>query len=302
MSEAVAPVGAPAPRWRALAVLLFGACVIGLSPIFVRLTETGPAAAGFWRLAFAMPLLAIMTRRTDGPLGRPSKIALIAGLMFTLDLGFWHYGIKYTSVTNATVLSNLTPVVVTAFAWIFLKQRPRALFLLAVAVAVGGAWMMAIGKGGGDHLVDPPLGNLLSATTALWYALYFLAIAEGRKRESASQLMFWSTIVGMPLLLIAALVSGEQVIPAGLGGWGACIGLGLMHVAGQGSIAWAMGRLPTSTASVVVLVQPVVAAWLGWILFAEAIGPLQAAGAGVALCGVVLAQWASRARPAAVSA
>ena len=294
----MATTEAPAERWKALAVLVFGACVIGLSPIFVRLTGTGPSAAGFWRLAVAMPILAIMTWRTNGPLGKPSKIALIAGLVFTLDLGFWHYGIKYTSVTNATVLSNLTPVVVTAFAWIFLKQRPGALFLLAVAVAVGGAWMMAIGKGGGDHLVNPPLGNALSAMTAFWYALYFLALAEGRKRESASQLMFWSTVVGVPLLLAAALISREQILPTSLGGLGACIGLGLMHVAGQGSIAWAMGRLPTATASVVVLVQPVVAAWLGWLLFAETIGPLQAAGAGVALSGVVLAQWASRPRPA----
>jgi drug/metabolite transporter (DMT)-like permease len=50
---------------------------------------------------------------------------------------------------------------------------------------------------------------------------------------------------------------------------------------------------------VTILVQPVVAGWLGWLLFAEAIGPLQAAGAGVALGGVVLAQWASRPKPAA---
>ncbi|HZZ35275.1 MAG TPA: EamA family transporter, partial [Caulobacteraceae bacterium] len=65
-------------------------------------------------------------------------------------------------------------------------------------------------------------------------------------------------------------------------------------VTGQGSIAWAVGRLPTSTASVVVLIQPVVAAYLGWVLFAEPIGPLQALGAVVTLGGVVLAQWASR--------
>ena len=281
------------PRWQAIAVLLFGACVIGLSPIFVRLTETGPAAAGFWRLAFALPLLAILTRRANGPFRRPSGIALLAGLAFTLDLGFWHYGIKFTSVTNATVLSNLTPVVVTAFAWVFLKQRPRPLFLLAVAVAVGGSWIMAMEKGGGPGL-NPPLGNILSVTTALWYALYFLAIGEGRKTEGASRLMFWSSVVGIPLLLAAGLVLHEQIIPLGLAGWAACLGLGLMHVAGQGSIAWAMGRLPTSLASVVVLVQPVVAAWLGYVLFAEAIGPMQALGAAVALAGVVLAQWASR--------
>jgi drug/metabolite transporter (DMT)-like permease len=43
-----------------------------------------------------------------------------------------------------------------------------------------------------------------------------------------------------------------------------------------------------------VLVQPVVAGYAGWILFGEALGPLQAMGAAVALGGVVLAQWASR--------
>ncbi|MCI3131255.1 EamA family transporter [Phenylobacterium aquaticum] len=82
-------------------------------------------------------------------------------------------------------------------------------------------------------------------------------------------------------------------------GWGACIGLGIMHVAGQGSIAWALGRLPAATASVVVLIQPVVAALLGWWLFGELFGHLQMLGAAIALSGVVLAQWASRARPVA---
>jgi drug/metabolite transporter (DMT)-like permease len=287
-------------RWQGIAVLLFGACVIGLSPILVRLTTTGPAAAGLWRLMVALPFLGMMTYRVSGPIRRPSRIALIAGVMFALDLGFWHYGIKYTSVTNATVLSNLTPVVVTAFAWIFLRQRPRGLFLVAVAIAVAGSWIMALETGGGPGL-DPPLGNALSATTALWYALYMLAIGEGRKTEAASRLMFWSSVVGAPLMLIAALGLHEQLTPTTLEGLGACVGLGLMHVAGQGSIAWAMGRLPTSVASVVVLVQPVVAAWLGWLIFGEAVGPTQALGAGVALAGVVLAQWASRPRPSAVS-
>jgi drug/metabolite transporter (DMT)-like permease len=286
------------PRWQALGALVFGACVIGFSAVLVRLSGTGPAAAGFWRLAIALPLLAVITRRASGPLGRPSPIALVAGLMFALDLGFWHYGIKYTSVANATVLSNLTPVVVTAFAWIFLRQRPRPLFLLAVAVALAGVWMMAVGRSGGGRLLNPPLGDLLSVATAFWYALYLLAMGEGRRREAASRLMFWSGMVGAPLLLIAALLLGEPIAPATAAGWAACAGLGLVHVAGQGSIAWGIGRLPTATASVVVLVQPVVAAWMGWILFGEALGPVQALGAATALTGVVLAQWASRPKAA----
>ena len=277
-------------------MLVFGACVIGFSGVLVRLTGTGPAAAGFWRLAFAAPLLAGMARASSGAIGRPSPLALLAGLFFALDLGFWHYGIKYTSVGASTVLSNLTPVVVTVFAWVFLKQRPRALFLLAMAIAVSGAWMMGAGRGGGAPVLNAPLGNLFSVTTALWYALYFLVISQARQTEAATRLMAWSSAAGAPLLLISAMILGEQILPANLAGLAACVGLGVVHTAGQGSIAWAMGRLPTSLASAVVLVQTVVATSAGWVLFGEALGPLQTVGALVALAGVVLAQWASRPR------
>lgn len=286
------------PRWTALAALVGGACIIGLAAILVRMSDAGPAATGFWRLVFALPLLALMTWRSTGTIsGPPPRMALWAGLFFALDLGFWHYGVRYTTVANATVLTNLTPVVVTAFAWIFLRQRPRGLFLLAVAAAVGGASLMAYAKGGGAP-VNQPLGDALSVATALWYALYFLSMAEGRKTEAASRMMLWAGLAGAPLLLAAAALLGEPLTPMGAIGWAACAALGLMHVTGQGAIAWAMGRLPTSTASVVVLVQPVVAAALGWVLFAEAIGPLQGLGAAITLGGIVLAQWASRARPA----
>ena len=301
----VQPTGAdPAQggRWRALAMLVFGACVIGFSGILVRLTGTGPAAAGFWRLTMALPWLAVFTRVSSGAIGRPRPVLLLAGLMFALDLGFWHYGIRYTSVAASTVLSNLTPVVVTIFAWVFLKQRPRPLFLAAMAVAVAGAWMMGIGKGSGTPVLNAPLGDALPLTTAFWYALYFLTISEARKTEPTNRLMFWSSVTGAPLLLVTALLLHEQILPTTAAGLAACIGLGIVHVAGQGSIAWGLGRLPTSLASVVVLVQPVVATYAGFLLFGEALGPLQAAGAAVALAGVVIAQWASRPGPVRAAA
>ncbi|OXE36854.1 MAG: EamA family transporter [Phenylobacterium zucineum] len=280
-------------RGKALLVLLFGACVIGVGPILVRLSEVGPVTAGFWRLTFALPLLALLTRQAESRISGFAPIALLAGLAFALDLGFWHYGIAYTSVAKATVLSNLTPVVVTAVAWVVLKQKPRPLFLLAVALAVAGAWIMAMARDAGFAGKSPVLGDMLSTATAFWYALYFLAVSAARRTMGATRLMFWSTLTGAPVLLVAALGLHEQLTPVTLGGWGACLGLGLMHVAGQGSIAWALGRLPAATASVTVLVQPVVAALLGWSIFGEVFGPMQALGGAVALCGVVLAQWSA---------
>jgi drug/metabolite transporter (DMT)-like permease len=215
---------------------------------------------------------------------------LLAGLAFALDLGCWHYGIRYTSVANATVLPNLTPVLVTLVGWWLFKERPQPIFIVGMAAAIGGAVLMAQASGQTRPGPLPHLGDLLSVSTAVWYGLYFLAVRWARGTDSARRVMLWSSLSGAPLLLVAALLMREQVLPATPAGWAAVAGLGVAHVLGQGSIAWALGRLPASTASVTVLVQPVAAAALAQALFGETLTLLQACGAAVALLGVVVAQ------------
>jgi drug/metabolite transporter (DMT)-like permease len=278
--------------WRALIVLMIGAAAIGFAPIFVRLTETGPAAAGFWRLLFALPWLMLLAFRpgaVKGTGGIPWKWTGLAGVFFAADLLCWHYGVTYTSVTNATVLTNLTPVVVTLAAWLMFRERPKRLFVAGLALALAGAMTMAFSHSGARG-IDPPLGDLLSAVTAFWYGAYFIAMGQARKAADATRVMLWSTAVGAPLLLVSALLLNEDLRPDSLAGWGACAALGVVHVVGQGAIAWALGRLPMALASVVVFVQPVVAAGLGWLFFGETVGVVQGLGAVIALVGVAIAQ------------
>ena len=123
-----------------------------------------------------------------------------------------------------------------------------------------------------------------------------LCVRKARFRQGAVQIMLWSSALGAPLLLVAALLLHERLAPITAAGWWACAGLGAVHVTGQGAITWALGRLPAATASVIVLVQPVIAAILGWIIFAEPMTPLQTAGGLLALAGVVLAQIAAAKR------
>ncbi|WP_292076359.1 MULTISPECIES: DMT family transporter [Brevundimonas] len=277
----------------ALIVLLIAASVLGLAPILVRLTETGPAAAGFWRFLFALPLLTILASREPGGVGAPSKWALLAGLFFALDLSFWHYGIVMTSVANATVLCNLTPVVVTLFGWFVLKERPHRLFILALALAMGGAFAMAASADGGQG-TNPLLGDLFSLSVAVWYSGYFLAVQAARRTAGAMRVTFWATLLGAPLLLIVALALGEAVIPAGSAGWAACVAMGVMHVFGQGGVAWALGKLPASVTAVTILIQPVVAGLLGWWIFGETLTSVQALGGALVLGAIVLAQRSQR--------
>ena len=282
-------------RARAVTMLVAGACVIGLAPILVRLSGAGPAATGFWRLLFALPLLALPSLGRPRQLSGTTRFAVLAGAAFALDLACWHYGIANTSVAKATVLANITPIIVTIAVWLIFHQRPAPLFVVAVALSVAGGAIMALAKGAGVIGPNPLLGDTLSAVTSVWYALYFLAMSEARRRQSTTQVMFWSSLTGIPVLLAIAWGLGEHVVPATPGAWGACAGLGAVHVGGQGLIAWALGRLPPSTAAVTVLVQPVVTTTLGWLIFGELLSPWQAVGAGLALTGVVLAQRASAA-------
>jgi len=290
-----------APQTGALIVLVLGACAIGFSPILVRLTTTGPAAAGFWRLALALPILAFGPALFGtGPDGaspwRPTPTILLAGLFFALDLGFWHYGVTFTTVADATILANLSPVFVTLGAWLILRERPGRRFVAALGLALVGTLIIA-SAGHAGAARDRILGDVFSVATAVWYAAYMLTVRAARGKTTASQVMLWSSLAGAPLMLVAALALGETVVPTSAAGWLACAGLGLVHVTGQGAIAWALGRLPAAVASVIVLAQPVVSAILGWLIFGEAMVALQIAGAAVALTGVVLAQLAATRAP-----
>ena len=91
-----------------LFALFSGAFCIALSPIWVRVSEVGPTASAFWRVALAIPLLWILfafNSKGKKILDKDQYLPLLAtGLAFAGDLAFWHWSIQYTSVANSTLL------------------------------------------------------------------------------------------------------------------------------------------------------------------------------------------------------
>lgn len=277
----------------ALAALILGALAIAFSPIFVRLSEVGPTATGFYRAILAVPPLWLWWRlrpAVSGPIRIPPMgLLLIPGLLFAGDLFFWHLAIQYTTVANATLLSNFAPVIVTLGAWLVLRERITGKFLFAMMVAICGA-LMLVGASfqlGGDYV----FGDMLAFTTAVFYGAYMIAVAKLRGRHGTQELMVWSSLVTGLTLLPMVWVMGEGLVPATLNGWLILFGLAwLSHALGQGLIAYALGHLPASFSSLVVLIQPVAAAFFGWLWLGEGLQPLQMLGGVVVLIGIVLAR------------
>jgi len=277
-----------------LAALILGAIAIAFSPIFVRLSELGPTATGFYRAALAVPLLFIWSLRpavrSEEAAARPSLgLIFLPGLFFAGDLFFWHLSVKYTNVANATLLANFSPVIVTLGAWLVLRERITGAFLGAMLVALLGALMLvgsSLRLGGGQVL-----GDIFGFATAGFYGAYMIAVAKLRGRHSTDKLMLWSSFVTALALLPAAILMGDGLLPQSMNGWLILIGLAwISHALGQGLIAYALGHLPASFSSLVVLVQPVAAAFFGWIWLGEGLTLLQWAGGAVVLCGILLAR------------
>ncbi len=279
----------------ALAALVAGAVAIAFSPIFVRLSEVGPTATGFYRAILAVPPLWLLWRLKPAPAAaRPSlALALLPGLFFAGDLFFWHLSIQYTSVANATLLANFSPVIVALGAWLLLKEKLNRLFLFAMALAICGALMLvgsSLQLGGGNVL-----GDAFGIVTACFYGLYMIAVAKLRGSLSTQALMLWSSLITGLALLPAAWLMGEGLLPASGQGWITLLALSwISHALGQSLIAFALGHLPASFSSLVILVQPVMAALFGWLWLGEGLTLLQMAGGLVVLAGIYLARRAQR--------
>jgi drug/metabolite transporter (DMT)-like permease len=284
-----------------LAALVLGSVAIGASPIFVRLSELGPVSTAFHRTLWALPLLWLWARLARNRAGagaraRPAHAGrlMLCGLLFVGDLIFWHGSILRTTVANATLFANFAPLIVTLGAWVFLKERITRAFLAGMALALAGAGMLM----GASIDLDPRylVGDALGVITAIFFGGYVITVAALRAQLSAPEIMFWSSLVTCVGLLIATLIAGEALMPPSARGFAVVVALAwISQVAGQGLIAYALGHLPASFSSLVILIEPLTAAILGWIVVHEPLGLWQFLGGAAILCGIVVSRRGSSA-------
>ncbi|TCU18814.1 DMT family transporter [Rhizobium sullae] len=296
MSQAASATVETAPSNRlALAALIVGGAAIGGSPIFVRLSEVGPMATAFWRVALALipiVLFSLIKGKDAGP--KPEKLSdygllVLPGVILAMDLAAWHLSITMTSVANATLLANLAPVFVTIIGFLFFRTAVTRLFVIGLALALAGVLIL---KGGPSAFGNGDLaGDGIAIVAALFYAGYILAIGRLRSRFDTIRIMLWSTASAAVTIFPLALAFEDQILPATAYGWAMVFGLAFVsHAGGQVAIAYALAYLPAAFSSLTLLLQPVVAAILAWILLSEAIGPMQAIGGAVVLAGIMIAR------------
>lgn len=262
--------------------------VLAAGPWMVRLADVGPVAAGFWRLALAVPFLAFLGLRQLR--GRPfpgwwmiAAVAL-AGLFFAADLASWHAGIHLTKLANATLFGNFASFLFALYGFVLLRALPGRIQGLALALAAAGTVLLL----GNSFEVSPEhfAGDLLALLAGVFYAFYLIAVDRARRAMAPWPVLAIATAAGALPLLGAALLFGETVMPTD---WTPVVLLSLSsQVVGQGLLVFAMGHLPPLVVGLCFLTQPIAAATIGWLAYGERLSATDGVGALLVCAALVL--------------
>lgn len=278
----------------AFAAVVVANLFLAVGPWMVRIADVGPVAAGFWRLALAVPFLAALALWQAKGKGAPAwgliAMLALAGLFFAADLAAWHEGIVRTKLANATLFGNMSSFLFALYGFLIARALPRPAQAGALALAAVGAALLLRSS----YELSPVnfTGDLLALAAAFFYALYLIVVDRARKSMAPMPVLAIATAAGaLPMLALACLL-GEQVMP---GDWTPVILLALgSQLIGQGLLVYAMGHLSPVVVGIGLLTQPVAASAIGWAVYGETFSSADMAGAALICAALVLIRLPAR--------
>ncbi|WAT19209.1 DMT family transporter [Aurantiacibacter sp. MUD11] len=287
MSNSTTPVAAS--PWH-FAALIGGNVALACGPWLVRLADTGPVSAGFWRLALALPFLFLFARiggeKFSGISRRSLLVVLAGGVFFGLDIASWHVGIGDTRLANAVLFGNSGSVILMVWGFVMIRRLPAGKEWLAIVAALAGSTILL---GRSLELSTANLvGDLFCLLAGLLYAGYLLILQDARKQLGSWSLLALAGLGSTPVLLGVALALGEPVWPTD---WTPVVILAFSsQIVGQGLLVYALRLFPPLVIGIGLLTQPAVAALIGWLAFGELLVPLDMLGIVLVASALVLAR------------
>ena len=278
----------PSPPLYAFAALVAGNVAIAFGPLLVRYADSGPIATGFWRLALAVPFLALMGWRAGFKLSNttPAIIGLtaLAGFFFGIDIIAWHIGIFQTKLGNATLFANCASLLLVIYGVFMARKLPGKWQMLAVILAfVGAALLMSQSfELSPNHFA----GDLLSLGAGLAYTVYLVIMIRVRDTTESWSALAMASFVAAIVLLPAAMLAGEQIVPTIW--WPVLLLAFSSQFFGQGCLTYALPHFSPLVIGLALLLQPALSAAAGWVAFGEILSPLEIFGSFMVMAALVL--------------
>ncbi len=279
-------------------VLVGGVFITSWSSIFIRWCgNTSPLIISFYRLFWATVLLLFWE---NSPLTkwqlwrqlplRARGLLIAAGTLLALHFATWIASLQFTTIAQSLILESSHPIWGLIFSWWWLKEKPRWLAILAVALGITG---MAVSVSVDFTLsFQAFIGDLLAVASAMFVSIYLL-IAR-RLRHTIPLSAYLPAVYGSAaaVLLIAVVFTGIPLLrysfPVHF--WMFMLALG-PTILGHSLLNWAARHIRVYHINFVMLGEPILATALAYIFFRELPPASFLPGALLVLSGIVVALW-----------
>ena len=308
--KAVKPQSSPS-RTIVSMVLLGGILAASTASIFIRFAQAegvpslAIATARLGIASLVLAPLAIVRHRPElrALRRRDLLLGLLSGSFLAVHFAAWITSLQYTSVASSVVLVTTTPLWVALLSPLVLKEKITVRILTGMLLALTGGTVVALSDScslQAGRLACPPmntfltgdafLGDLLALLGAWMAAGYILVGRKLRARMTLVPYIFLVYTAAALILLLMLFASG-----GGLAGyppmaylWFALLAL-VPQLLGHTSFNWALGHVPASFVSVILLGEPIGSTILAVLLLEEVPGWIKIAGGVLILAGIYLA-------------
>lgn len=268
--------------------LAIGILCISVFPVLVKLQLTGGLISAFYRMAIAGSLLlpyVFISKKFKLPQLKISLLAILCGLLFAADVAVWNISIQKSSATQATLLTNLSPVWVGIGSFLFLKNKPALNFWIGTLIAIFGMVTLV----GFEFFInlDFNIAFTLAILSGVLYAIYMLVSKSILSEMDVLSFMSITLITSTLFLGIVCLIVNEPFSGFSDLAWIVLFIQGILcQLVAWLLISYATQNMRATRVSLSLLGQAVFAAILAWLFLDEKVTLQMIIGGIILLFGI----------------
>jgi drug/metabolite transporter (DMT)-like permease len=268
--------------------LAIGILCISIFPILIKLNLTPGLISAFYRMAFAFTILipfAIFSGKFKIPPTKYLILALLCGVLFGSDVAVWNIAIQESSATQASLLTNLSPVWVGIASFLFLSPKPKTNFWIGTLVALFGMITFV-----GFHFftaLDFDRAFIFAILSGIFYAAYMLVSKNTLAKVDVFSFMMLSLFASSIYLGIICFIANEPFGGFSAMGWGVLlIQAVICQLTAWFLISYATQNMKATRVSLSLLSQAVLTAVIAYLFLDENITLQMVFGGIILLLGI----------------
>lgn len=273
--------------------LAIAVITLSVPAIFIRLAQTDGLTIAFLRLLAASVILWPIAGRKVLPSWRALNSAdrwkvTAAGFFLGMHMFLWVTAVTKTTIASAAFLIITQPIMVAVFAHFLLAERINRWTVFAVGATILGTLLM----GGGDLQLGASYlwGDFLALLGAALAGFYLLAGRSVRRKIDILPYITLVYSISALVLLPFALLAGSPLfsLPKTAYFWILMLAL-IPTLVGHSLFNWALRYLKAFTVNISIVVEPIGATILAWVIFREQPSTLLYPGAILLMVALLLA-------------